>query len=86
MSVGNLKDQGNKGNNFPFQVKNLQLLSLSQLQNLEEVTITGTSNTILASNITAYFVANPDKYLVSKSVVHVASENKFIAMLSIAEI
>lgn len=26
MSIGNLKDQGNKGNNFPYQLKNLQLL------------------------------------------------------------
>lgn len=28
MSIGNLKDQGNKGNNFPYQLKNLQLLGL----------------------------------------------------------
>lgn len=27
MSIGNLKDQGNKGNNFPYQLKTLQLLS-----------------------------------------------------------
>jgi len=27
MSIGNTKDQGNKGNNFPFQLKTLQLLS-----------------------------------------------------------
>lgn len=27
MSVGNTKDQGNKGNNFPFQLRTLQLLS-----------------------------------------------------------
>ena len=26
MSVGNLKDQGNKGNNFPYQLRSLQLL------------------------------------------------------------
>jgi hypothetical protein len=26
MSIGNLKDQGNKGNNFPYQFRNLQLL------------------------------------------------------------
>ena len=26
MSVGNTKTQGNKGNNFPFQFRNLQLL------------------------------------------------------------
>jgi hypothetical protein len=27
MSIGNTKDQGNKGNNFPFQLRTLQLLS-----------------------------------------------------------
>lgn len=27
MSIGNLKDQGNKGNNFPYQLRTLQLLS-----------------------------------------------------------
>ena len=27
MSIGNLKDQGNKGNNFPYQLKILQILS-----------------------------------------------------------
>lgn len=27
MSVGNLKDEGNKGNNFPYQLRNLQLLA-----------------------------------------------------------
>lgn len=27
MSIGNLKDQGNKGNNFPYQLRTLQLLA-----------------------------------------------------------
>ena len=27
MSIGNIKDQGNKGNNFPYQLKTLQILS-----------------------------------------------------------
>jgi hypothetical protein len=27
MSIGNTKDQGNKGNNFPYQLRNLQLLA-----------------------------------------------------------
>lgn len=27
MSIGNTKDNGNKGNNFPYQLKNLQLLA-----------------------------------------------------------
>jgi hypothetical protein len=30
MSIGNLKDQGNKGNNFPYQLRNLQLLAAIQ--------------------------------------------------------
>ncbi len=30
MSIGNLKDQGNKGNNFPYQLRNLQLLGAIQ--------------------------------------------------------
>jgi hypothetical protein len=30
MSLGNLKDQGNKGNNFPYQLRNLQLLAAIQ--------------------------------------------------------
>ena len=28
MSIGNLKDNGNKGNNFPYQLGTLQLLDL----------------------------------------------------------
>lgn len=28
MSIGNLKDYGNKGNNFPYQLRNLQVLGL----------------------------------------------------------
>ena len=27
MSIGNLRDQGNKGNNFPYQLRNLQILA-----------------------------------------------------------
>ena len=30
MSIGNTKDQGNKGNNFPYQLRNLQLLGAIQ--------------------------------------------------------
>ena len=30
MSLGNTKDQGNKGNNFPYQLRNLQLLGAIQ--------------------------------------------------------
>ena len=47
MSVGNLKDQGNKGNNFPYQLKTLQLLdainqSISALPGVDYETRTST--------------------------------------------
>ena len=47
MSVGNLKDQGNKGNNFPYQLKTLQLLgaindSISALPGVDYETRTTT--------------------------------------------
>lgn len=31
MSVGNLKDYGNKGNNFPYQLAALKLAGMNQL-------------------------------------------------------
>ena len=47
MSVGNLKDQGNKGNNVPYQLKTLQLLgaindSISALPGVDYETRTTT--------------------------------------------
>jgi len=47
MSIGNLKDQGNKGNNFPYQLKTLQLLgaindSISALPGVDYETRTTT--------------------------------------------
>ena len=47
MSVGNLKDKGNKGNNFPYQLKTLQLLdainqSISALPGVDYETRTST--------------------------------------------
>lgn len=47
MSIGNLKDQGNKGNNFPYQIKTLQLLgaindSISALPGVDYETRTTT--------------------------------------------
>jgi hypothetical protein len=37
MSIGNLKTYGNKGNNFPFQKKVLDGLSLGRLGQLKEL-------------------------------------------------
>ena len=47
MSIGNLKDQGNKGNNFPYQLKTLQLLgaineSISALPGVDHESRTST--------------------------------------------
>ena len=49
MSIGNLKDQGNKGNNFPYQLRTLQLLaeinaSISALPGVDYETRTTTSS------------------------------------------
>ena len=46
MSIGNLKDQGNKGNNYPYQLANLKLLgSISD----SSTTANGTLLNILAA-------------------------------------
>lgn len=51
MSIGNLKDQGNKGNNFPYQLKNLQLLGAIN----QSVIANGTPNV----TVNAYTVPLP---------------------------
>jgi len=61
MSIGNLKDQGNKGNNFPYQLKTLQLLgainaSIAALPGVDYETRTTTYQAI--SNGTGYFTGN----------------------------
>jgi len=59
MSIGNLKDQGNKGNNFPYQLRNLQILgeiltavngSVGRLLNPMLTSSTGAGN-LIASGI-----------------------------------
>lgn len=68
MSVGNLKDYGNKGNNFPYQLAALKLAGMNQLLFCEEVVITAASASALGTAVNAYFVANPDKFLISKAL------------------
>jgi len=46
MSIGNLRDQGNKGNNFPYQLKNLQVLA-------QILTAGGVSNALLTQILSA---------------------------------
>ena len=84
MSVGNLKDYGNKGNNFPFQLQTLQLLGQTQMLYLTEKIISDTTAGGLQAQIVAYFQGNPNSFLVSKSVVYDGSN--FNAFLSVANL
>lgn len=86
MSIGNLKTYGNKGNNFPFQLKTLKGLGMSQLRNLTEVMLAAGSVEDLRGQIIDYFTANPDLYLVSKTVIYDSATSQFVAFLSIAEL
>ena len=73
MSIGNLKDNGNKGNNFPYQYKSLQLssilVSVNKFSNIDEIIISDVSSLGLQGAIDAFFTSQPNCYLVSKSVV-----------------
>jgi hypothetical protein len=81
MSIGNLKDYGNKGNNFPFQKKVLSGLSLGRLGELKELVTSETNILDLQTNIDALFAANPNAYLVSKTVFHDGTD--YIAFITI---
>lgn len=81
MSIGNLKDYGNKGNNFPFQKKVLDGLSLGRLGELKELVTSETNIIDLQANIDALFAANPNAYLVSKSVLHDGTD--YIAFITV---
>ena len=81
MSIGNLKTYGNKGNNFPFQKAVLDGLSLGKLGELKEL-ITHESDLLsMQSNIDALFAANPNSYLVSKSVFYDGTD--YVAFITI---
>ncbi len=84
MSIGNLKDYGNKGNNFPYQLKVLQGLALSQLSNCDEIVFSDLNATNMKDQIDAYFTANPDKYLVSKTMVWNTVDQAYVAHLTVA--
>lgn len=84
MSAGNLKDNGNKGNNFPYQLGVLKLLGAGTMGGLLEVTITNATSGGLTTAINAYFVANPTKILVSKQIVFDGVNH--IAYLSVGSI
>lgn len=81
MSIGNLKTYGNKGNNFPFQKAVLDGLSLGRLGNVTEVVIAESNLLDLQTQINAYYAANPNAYLVSKSTVYDGTD--YIAFLTV---
>jgi len=68
MSVGNLKTYGNKGNNFPFQLKTLQGLSLGQCSKIQEFDLNAATPGALKTAIEMLFQTYPNAYLVSKTV------------------
>jgi hypothetical protein len=70
MSVGNLKDYGNKGNNFPYQLQSLQLLGMNQNLFLREVQVNAASAGLLETAINTVLSNSTTKFLVSKSVVY----------------
>jgi hypothetical protein len=70
MSVGNLKDYGNKGNNFPYQLQALQLLGMSQNLFLRETQVSAASAGLLETAINTVLSNSTTKFLVSKSVVY----------------
>jgi hypothetical protein len=73
MSLANLKDNGNKGNNFPYQYKSLQLssilVSVNKFSNINETIISNVSSLGLQGAIDTFFTSQPNYYLVSKSIV-----------------
>lgn len=86
MSLGNLRTQGSKGTNYPYQIKNLQivsaLLEIQSLSNLTEVSFSEISVNNLETAISTYFSLNTDKYLVSKSIIF--DGTNYVAFLTIA--
>jgi hypothetical protein len=58
MSIGNLKDYGNKGNNFPFQLKVLQGLDFLSPRPVTPVILQETASDILRDECTSICFAN----------------------------
>ena len=84
MSVGNINSYGDKKNNFRYQKKVLDGLSLGRLAGLREL-VTQENNLLdLQTNIDALFAANPNSYLVSKSVFYDGTD--YVAFITIREV
>ena len=84
MSIGNLKDSGNQGNNFPYQKAVLKGLALAQCRKLTESQVNQTTAAALVTSIQGVLTANPDKYLVNKTIVW--NGTNFTAFLTLASL
>lgn len=82
MSIGNTKTQGNKGNNFPYQLAALQLAGISKCQNLIEKQLNDTSASDLATAISDELAKTPNSFLISKSIIY--NGTTYDAFLTIA--
>lgn len=80
MSVGNLKDYGNKGNNFPYQLKSLEGLECackqlstinnkSAFSNIIISTFTDATITGLAIQIQSLFSSLTNSQLISQNII-----------------
>lgn len=85
MSIGNLKDSGNMGNNFPFQLAVLKGLAMSQCKNLTEIFLEEGNASDLAAAIQTIFNYNPNKYLVSKTT-DISPAGDYRAFITLAEL
>ena len=84
MSIGNLKTYGNKGNNFPFQLKTLQGLSLPQYRNLRTLYLADPNPANLEFLINQEYAGAPDSFLVSQNVFFDQATNDYVAFLTFA--
>lgn len=80
MSIGNLKDYGNKGNNFPFQLKTLQGLSLSQFSKIESAYLSDPSMIGLEIQLNALYIAKSTYYLISQNIFYDPTTNEFASL------
>lgn len=80
MSVGNLKTYGNKGNNFPYQLKSLEGLECacrqlsainnkSAFSNITISTFTDVTTGGLATQIQSLFATFPNSQLISQNII-----------------
>ena len=70
MSIGNTKDNGNKGNNFPYQRAVLELLgqiaNITPASSVSDAYFEGATNAATIALYQAWKVANPTRQVVSR--------------------